>query len=50
MENNILIKRKVGRPKKIVKDDKNIKEIKKDNNIVEVVKEKKNIIVSFNDC
>jgi hypothetical protein len=26
------------------------KEIKKDNNIVEVVKEKKNIIVSFNDC
>jgi hypothetical protein len=49
MENNLLIKRKVGRPKKIIKDDKN-KDIKKNNNIVEVVKEKKNIIVSFNDC
>jgi hypothetical protein len=49
MENNILIKRKVGRPKKIIKDDKNIKDNKKTNNIIDVIKEKKNIVVNFND-
>jgi hypothetical protein len=48
MENNIIIKRKVGRPKKI-KDNKQNKDINKDDSKIPIKKEIKKIIVNFND-
>jgi hypothetical protein len=47
MENNTIIKRKVGRPKKIININQNNKDNKNDEK--KIIKEIKKIIVNFND-